>query len=251
MTATIDGYAILPQFEHLRVVDVADAMDGLGYFGVGLVSPEVRPLFLGVRFWGAAVTLRCVPANRPMWPLGTTEEIVDAHSLWFREVPPASVEEHVRPGSVIVMDAGDSGEVGFWGSNNSLAMVVKGAVGIVTDGYVRDTAELRLQQTPICARHRGRTIIPGRIQAIEAQTTISCGGAQVRAGDIVGCDDDGVIVVPQEIAREVARHARAILLADMRGRRRLYEALDRPYDETVDVAAVEAYYCALDASDGV
>jgi hypothetical protein len=55
-----------------------------------------------------------------------------------------------------------------------------------------------------------------------------------------------VVVVPQEVAAEVALHARAVLLADMRARRRLYERLGMPPDETVDHEAVEAYYQTLD-----
>jgi hypothetical protein len=58
---------------------------------------------------------------------------------------------------------------------------------------------------------------------------------------MVGCDD-GVVVVPLEIAAEVAVHAQAILLADMRARRKLYERLNMPMDETVDVEAMKAYY---------
>lgn len=94
----------------------------------------------------------------------------------------------------------------------------------------------------MCARARGRTIIPGRIEVAEVQTRIGCGGAQVRPGDIVGCDDDGVVVVPLEVAREVAIHARAVLLADMRGLRALYQRLGMTPDETVDFETVEAYY---------
>jgi len=115
----------------------------------------------------------------------------------------------------------------------------------VTDGYARDTAELTRQRTPVVARARGRTIIPGRIMVAEVQCTIGCGGAQVNPGDIVGCDDDGVVVVPIDVAEEVAVHARAVLLADMRGRRRLYEKLGLPPDETVNYEEVEAYYRTL------
>lgn len=242
MAAPVDGYDLLKRFKYLRVVDVVDAMDGIGYFNIGLMDPDIRPLWLGMKWWGVAVTQRCVPANRPMWPLKTTQEIVDAHGIWFKEVGNLSVAEHVRPGSVIVTDTGGSGEVGFWGSNNALGMVARGAVGIVTDGYCRDTAEVTLQKTPICARKRGRTIIPGRIMTVEVQTTVGCGGAQVRPGDIVGCDDDGIVVVPIEVAAEVSTHAIAILLADMRGRRALYEKLGMPYDITVDVDTVARYY---------
>ncbi len=241
----VDTYALLPRFKYVRVVDVADAMDGIGYFDIGLMDPAVRPLWLGMKWWGVAVTQRCVPSNRPMWKLNTTEEIVDAHGVWFREVGHIGLGDVVKPGSVIVTDTGGSAEVGFWGSNNALGMVAAGAVGIVTDGYCRDTYEVTLQKTPICARLRGRTIIPGRIMTVEVQTTIACGGVQVRPGDIVGCDDDGVLVVPQEVAGEVVGHAVAILLADMKGRRRLYERLGMPMDETVDVARVESYYQKL------
>jgi len=47
--------------------------------------------------------------------------------------------------------------------------------------------------------------------------------------------------VPLELAEEIAVHARAVLLADMRGRRKLYERLGMILDETVDYETVEAY----------
>lgn len=241
-----DPFVLAQLYRYLRVVDVADALDGIGYFDKGLMDPAVRPLWSGMRFWGPALTIRCVPANRPMWKLDTTEEIVNAHGIWFRQVGNLQFNHLIRPGHVLVTDTGGSGEVGFWGSCNSLGAIADGAVGIVTDGYCRDTAELTLQRTPICSRARGRTIIPGRIEIVEVQTRIGCGGAQVRPGDIVGADDDGVIVVPIEVAEEVAMHARAILLADMRARRALYQRLGTPDDPTVQYEPVEAYYAELD-----
>lgn len=245
MSAPVDPFALRAHYRYLRVVDVTDALDGMGYFNLTLMDPEVRPLWLGMSFWGVALTMRCVPANRPMWKLNTTKDIVNAHGIWFKEMGFIDVGAKVKPGHCIVMDSGGGPEVGFWGSNNSLGMVTKGAVGIITDGYVRDTAELELQRTPVCARKRGRTIIPGRIEVVEVETRIACGGVQVRPGDIVGCDNDGIVVVPLAVAPEVAKHAQAILLADMRGRRNLYERLGMAPDETVDVAAVEAYYAGL------
>lgn len=245
MASMADPFEVCRLYRYLRVADVSDAMDGIGYFDIGLMSPEIRPLWPGMKFWGVALTIRCVPAHRPMWRLGSTEEILKAHSLWFQEVGHISLQGLIRPGHVIVTDTGGAKEVGFWGSANSLGAVAEGAVGIVTDGYCRDTAEIVLQRTPVCARGRGRTIIPGRIEVVEVQTPIACGGVQVRPGDIVGCDDDGVIVVPLEVAEEVALHARAILLADMKARRRLYERLGMPLDPSVDYETVEAYYRQL------
>lgn len=244
-TTNPDPFDLRRLYEPLRVADVCDALDGIGYFDLTLMAPEIRPLWLGMRFWGVALTVRCVPANRPMWKLSTTEEIVGAHGAWFREVGHLRFNDRIRPGHVIVTDAGGAREVGFWGSENSLNAVASGAVGIVTNGHCRDTAEVALQKTPICARARGRTIIPGRIEVAEVEGKIGCGGVQVRPGDLVGCDDDGIVVVPIEVAPEVAVHARAVLLADMRARRRHYDRLRIPLDPTVDYEAVERYFAEL------
>lgn len=77
----INSFELIRLFKYLRVADVCDAMDGIGYFNLGLMDAEIRPLWLGMRFWGVAFTIRCVPANRPMWKLNTTEEIVRAHDI--------------------------------------------------------------------------------------------------------------------------------------------------------------------------
>ena len=245
----VDPYKIRKYFEPLRVVDVVDAMDGLGYFNIGLVSQEIRPLWLGMKFWGPAVTQRCVPANKPMWKLDTTEDIVGAHGLWFKKHGHngRGLNDLVREGSVVVTDTGSAGEVGFFGSENVLGLQAAGAVGIVTNGYCRDTGEVTMQKTPMVCRERGRTIIPGRIEVVELNTPVGIGGAQVRPADIVGCDDDALVVVPIEIAREVALHAKAVLAADMRARRGRYDALGRAHDETVDTDALDRYYAELEA----
>lgn len=137
-------------------------------------------------------------------------------------------------------------ECGFWGSANSMGVMEAGALGIVTDGYCRDTAEVRLERVPICARAIARTIIPGRIEVADVQMKIGCGGVQVNPGDIVGCDDDGVIVVPSPVAPEVAWHAKAVLLADMKARRKHYDSLAIAPDETVDSNALEGYYAQFE-----
>jgi regulator of RNase E activity RraA len=243
-----DPFGLRKYYKYLRVVDVCDALDGIGYFSVGLVSAEIRPLWLGMRFWGPAFTVRGVPANRPMWPLPTTEEIVDAHNIWFDKVGLGAWRfyKQLKPGHVVVTDTGGANSVGLWGSENTLRAMQAGAVGIVTNGACRDTAELLQQKTPICSAGRGRTIIPGRIELIETEARIGCGGVQVRPGDIVGCDDDGLVVVPLEVAETVASHAKAILLADMKTRKGHYQALDMGSDSSVDYDTIAGYYDDLD-----
>ena len=244
---TIDPFHIRKLFEPLRVADVCDGLDGIGYFNVGLVSQEIRPLWLGMKFWGVALTLRCVPANTPMWPLESTEDVVNAHGLWFGKMgnKGRGLNDLIQPGHVVVTDTGSTAEVGFWGSENTLGVMEKGGVGIITNGYCRDTGEIALQRTPVCARSRGRTIIPGRIEPVEVNVPVGLGGAQVRPGDIVGCDDDGLVAVPIEVAQQVALHAKEVLLADMRSRRRRYDKLGMVHDASVDTDAIDRYYAAL------
>ncbi len=239
----IDTYAIAKMYKYLRVCDVGDALDAVGRADLLLVDPAIRPLFLGTKFWGVAVTERALPANKPM-PVLTREQATQSHRIWFQEFPRPGgrLGDYVKPGSVVCTDARQCGEVGIWGSNNSLEMIARGAVGIVSDGYIRDTAELRMTNTPVVCRARGRTIIPGRNIFTEVQQPIGIGGVLVRPGDIVGCDDDGVLVVPAEIAEEVGKIASDILIDDEKGRRRHYERLGLPLDESVDIGQLEEYY---------
>jgi 4-hydroxy-4-methyl-2-oxoglutarate aldolase len=165
-------YAVAQRFKYLRLSDVSDGLDAAGRPGFGLVHPAIRPLWLGMKFWGVAVTERMVPSNKPMPPLNGRK----SHAAWFREESHfgrSTVGEHIRPGSVLITSTGDSGECGRWGSSNALAMIERGAVGIVTSGYCRDTYEVALQKTPIACRARGRTIIPGRLE---------CAGVHRRSG---------------------------------------------------------------------
>jgi regulator of RNase E activity RraA len=64
----------------------------------------------------------------------------------------------------------------------------------------------------------------------------------VRPGDIVGCDWDGVVVVPIEVAEDVLFFAAKIAIADKKSRRSLYEKLGKALDETVDWEAVAEYF---------
>lgn len=55
-----DAFAILKLYKYLRVVDVCDALDGVGYFDLTLMSPEIRPLWSGMR-WSAVTNSLCIP----------------------------------------------------------------------------------------------------------------------------------------------------------------------------------------------
>jgi regulator of RNase E activity RraA len=238
-----DPYALSARFgRFLRVTDVTDGLDALGRAEYCLLDRAIRPLWMGLRFWGPAVTMRVLPTNKPM-PILTRAQALDQHRIWGEMGGfAAKIEEHVKTGCVVVTSTGGARECGFFGSNNSMALASQGVAGIVTEGYCRDTDEVILQKSPVACAGIGRTIIPGRVQVMDVQTPVSCGGVMVRPGDIVGCDWDGCVVVPTEIAEDALAIAARIAVDDKKSRRRLYDKLGKKPDETVNWESAVEYF---------
>jgi regulator of RNase E activity RraA len=226
-----DRDELLEAYQGLRVADVSDGLDAVGRRNVGFVDRAIRPIWLGAYAYGRAVTARYVAANEIV-PGMEPEEYGDYAGRWYRDKCQYPFMDILRPGDFLVLDLSGL-EVGFWGSNVGLAAVAKGVTGVVIDGGCRDTAEVALQKCAVWCRHRARTTVIGRLEFESLNQTVNCGGAKASPGDMVVADDDGVIVVPQEIAGEVARWAKAELESDKRGRRALYESLGRRLDDTV------------------
>jgi 4-hydroxy-4-methyl-2-oxoglutarate aldolase len=238
-----DAYALAARFnKFLRVTDVTDGLDAVGRADMTLLDPAIRPLWMGMRFFGPAVTMRAVPSNRRMPPVSKADALRQ-HAIWGEMGGwHADVNPYLEPGCVIVMATSGARECGYWGSNNSLDMMSRGVAGIVTDGNCRDTDEVIMQKCNVACRGIGRTIIPGRVELIDVQQPIGCGGVMVRPGDIIGCDWDGCIVIPIEAAEEVLAIAARIAVDDKKARRRLYDRLGRTPDESVDWEAAAAYF---------
>lgn len=228
---------ILKLYQELRVADVSDGLDIVGLQDVGLMNPDIRPLWRDTenfahRFVGIAVTARYVPTNKRA-PKMTPEEFRKWEGAWYQQLSPEPFVSLLRPGSALVIDGGEDGDTGTIGSNNILAWKLRGMVGVVTSGGARDTDEIVKQRVPLYHRRLGRGIRPGRNEIESVNRPIMCGGVLVRPGDVVVADGDGVVVVPREHAEAVARAARQILDSDKAGRRKLYEKLGMPPDRTV------------------
>jgi len=222
---------LLTLYQGLRVADVSDGLDAVGRRDRGLVDRALRPIWLGAYAFGRAVTARYV-ATDEIVPQMAPEEYAEYSGRWYAEKCTYPFLDLLQPGDFLVLDLSGL-EVGFWGSNVGLAAVAKGATGVAIDGGCRDTAEVTLQRCAVWSRHRARTTVIGRLEFESLNQIVNLGGVKVTPGDMVVADDDGVIVVPQDIADDVARAARGELESDKRGRRALYESLGRPLDDSV------------------
>ena len=83
----------------------------------------------------------------------------------------------------------------------------RGAAGLVSDGPVRDSGALRQLDFPIYCAGGSAPLNLLYHHAIDLNVPIGCGGVPVYPGDVIVGDDEGVVVIPQHLADEVAEQA--------------------------------------------
>lgn len=229
---------ILQLFKGLRVADVSDGMDAAGLQNIGLMNPDIRPLWKDTdhfrhRVVGIAVTARYVPTNKPPAGRQPPKEFDKWVGHWYSTHSPEPFVSLIRKGTVLVMEDAPDADVGSIGSNNIMGWRLRGCVGVVTSATARDTDEITAERIPLYFKKPGRGIRPGRNEVESVNRPVVCGGVLVMPGDVIVADGDGVIVVPRAYAEEVAAYARKTLDGDKAGRRGLYKKLGLPEDDSV------------------
>ncbi|SFZ81948.1 Regulator of RNase E activity RraA [Devosia enhydra] len=147
---------------------------------------------------GPAFTLRYIPAREDLDVLAA-----------FRDPrhPQRHAVETIPSGHVLVMDCRGDATAASAGAILLTRLVVRGCAGVVTDGGLRDADDIAaLPIQTYCATPSAPTNLT-RHHAIDINLPIGCGTAPVFPGDIMVGDGDGVMVVPREIAEEVAEEA--------------------------------------------
>ncbi|MEX0700035.1 MAG: 4-carboxy-4-hydroxy-2-oxoadipate aldolase/oxaloacetate decarboxylase [Acidimicrobiia bacterium] len=164
-----------------------------------LLPPEIRPIQEGARIAGSAVTVSCPPGDNIM-----------IH---------AAVEV-IEPGDVLVVATTSPTSNGMFGELLAVSVTTRGCHGLVIDAGVRDVADLRGMGFPVWARtiHAAGTTKAG-LGAVNLP--VLCAGVSVRPGDVVVADDDGVVVIERERAKEVLEAARGRVQKEEETRSRL------------------------------
>jgi len=200
-----ENLELLALFQGLRVADIRDGMDWIGYHHYGSVDPSFRPLFR-TSATGIARTARYVPYEGPV-PQLSPEEYTGYVRRYYAEVNADLWVADVMPGDFACLDLAGT-DVGIIGSANSLDQKRRGCVGWLINGAARDTDEIVIQNLPIWCQYISKNMSQARNRYIEKDVPIGIGGVAIYPGDVVAGDGDGVIVVPRKAARDVARWAR-------------------------------------------
>jgi regulator of RNase E activity RraA len=228
-----DRKKLLELYEDLRVTDVRDGMDTMMRHNWGSMSVDIRPLFR-TRAFGIAHTCRYVPYEGDI-PKLAPEEYWDWVAKYYAEVCPYPWVEEIQEGDFVVIDQSNL-DVGLMGSQNGLECYKRGAHGLVTNGGVRDTDELIMQKVPFWSRMVSQPMVQGRLRYDGKDIPVSVGGVLVHPGDMVVADGDGIVVVPQDIAEDVAHYAHAEHERDKQNRLQHYKDLGWKPDDTVKPA---------------
>ncbi len=147
---------------------------------------------------GEAFTLRYMPAREDRNPVSV---------FLNRAHPQRKAIEECPPGAVFVVDSRKDPRAASAGSILVTRLQARGVAGIVTDGGFRDAAEIAALDMP---SFHVRPSAPTNLtvhEAIDINVPIGCGDAPVFPGDVIVGDDDGCIVIPAHLAKEIADEA--------------------------------------------
>ncbi|MFI8230227.1 4-carboxy-4-hydroxy-2-oxoadipate aldolase/oxaloacetate decarboxylase [Streptomyces sp. NPDC085900] len=171
--------------EALAGYGVATVSEAMGR--TGLLGPRIRPVQQGVRVAGTAVTVLGWPGDNLM-----------IH---------AAVEQ-CGEGDILVVTTTSPCTDGLFGELFATALKQRGVRGVVLNTGIRDTQELRDMGFAAWSR---AVSAQGTVKATggSVNVPIAIDGQVIRPGDVILADDDGVVVVPRERAREAAERSEA------------------------------------------
>lgn len=188
----------------LYVAVISDILDSLGYRHQ-VMSAAIQPVQRDARgvLVGRAATVLFAPQYETV-PEPYTTQIAAIDAL--------------EPGDVGVLATGGYQGAAYWGELFSNAARARGARGILTDGYHRDTRKILDLGYPVFSIGARPFDISGRATAISYGRPVVCGGVLVKPGDIVFAEIDGIAVIPQEVAAQTVEGAFAKVAKEDRAR---------------------------------
>ena len=183
------------QFGDVYTGAVSDILDELGQARFTLPS-SLKPLRAGMRLAGPVFPVR----GRPM-PQRPYDASIRRILTMLGEVP---------EGSIAVYETHDS-ESAHLGELSLTALSVRGCRGVVVDGGVRDVRYLLDTGLPVFSRYVTPVDSVPRWELLDWGDAVTIGDVEIRAGDILVADEDGIVRVPASLADEVLERSRELV----------------------------------------
>jgi len=172
---------------------LSDVLDEFGFTGQAML-PRIRPLDDDLVLAGFARTGQ----------FREVSGVVPGENPYALEI---KVIDDFKPGEVVVFGCDGSQRIAPWGELLTTAARQRGAVGAVTDGFVRDVRGIRNMKFPVFHGGIAPLDSKGRGKVVAIDVPIECAGVRIEPGDLVFGDVDGVVVVPRRIEDKVLARA--------------------------------------------
>ena len=208
---SVDDQMIATARERLYAAVLSDVLDGLGYRHQ-VLPPRIRPLDEALVLVGRART----GLYRDVY------HVPRGHNPYELEI---ALIDDLKPGDVAVLACGATGRIAPWGELLTTASLARGAHGCLTDGLVRDVKAIRQGCFPVFHGGIGPLDSKGRGEVTAIDVPVECAGVTVNPGDLVFGDADGVLVVPQPIARQALKLALEKVESEDRTRAELQQGI--------------------------
>jgi regulator of RNase E activity RraA len=148
----------------------------------------------GRRIVGPAFTMRFIPVRED---LATPES-------WSKPISTRGAIEAMPEGCIAVADAMGVTTAGIFGDILTMRMMRRNVAALVTDGVIRDKVGVLASELPTwCAGVAAPASVNG-LTFVNWGEPIACGGCAIFPGDVIVCDDDGAVVIPQNLVEFVA-----------------------------------------------
>jgi regulator of RNase E activity RraA len=148
----------------------------------------------GGRAVGEAFTLRFVPVRED---LATPES-------WGKPISTRAAIEAMPAGCIAVADAMGVATAGIFGDILVMRMAKRNVRALITDGVIRDKAGCLAANLPIWCQGTAAPASVNGLTFVGWNEPIACGGCAIFPGDVIVADDDGAVVIPQDLVEYVA-----------------------------------------------
>jgi len=183
--------------DKLRAVSTATLSTQLRKRGIDHhVIAGLSPTRPDLRLVGFARTLRFLPLREDVFARMGSGDNAQKRAV-----------DTLQPGEVLVIDCRQDPGAGTIGDILAAAAIQRGATGVVTDGGLRDSAAVAALDIPTYYGTPHPAVLGRRHVPVDMDLPVACGGAFVNPGDVLVGDQDGVVIIPPELADEVATAA--------------------------------------------
>lgn len=128
-------------------------------------------------------------------------------SDWYKVIE--MVESSTVPRVVVIESLGEKQKGAVLGDGMAKTMLAAGAVGCVTDGGVRDIVDIK--RAGLKQFGGGYVVNHTRLRWSGLGEPVTIGGLEIKTGDIVHGDTDGLITLPEEGWSSIVRACRYVL----------------------------------------